>query len=275
MRLWLLRIRARLLRRDERARIIDLGFEAAQRADFGGFFRTVDLVGGLADWDAQTLAWAALAYYDAGHTVEAERLLALALEKEPNDAMVLMCYGRHLLHERRLRESIEYLRKAVASQPENAWALGRLGDAYRCSADYEHAQQCYLEAMRHNPGEVDAGVLYSGLGHVAAQREEWDEAARCWREAASRLPRDEEVWYNLGDALLHAGQYREAIKALKKNLRLGSEQPDWTLYDMARCYQQLGNIDRAREFCERALEHAPGDEDARELKSELEKAPAG
>lgn len=275
VRLWLVRIRARLLRADQRARIMVLGFEAAKRDDFGGFFRTVDLVGGLSGWGVCTLAAAALVYYRAGQATEAGSLFATALEEGADDPYVLKCYGKYLYQEERFAESLECLKKAVSGCPNDSWALAWLGGAYFRMGDTQEARRCYAESLRQGPAESDVGSVYSGLAHAMARLEDWDEAARCWREAASRLPRDEEVWYNLGDALLHIGRYREAIEALKRNLRLGSQQPDWTLYDIARCYQQLGDVFRASRFCDKALEHAPDDEDALALKSELGAALAG
>jgi len=270
MRVWALRIRAWTLRRDEGQPILHLAFEAARRNDFVGFFRAVDLAGGLSRWGAETVAWAALTYYDAGRTLEAAGLLAVALEKEPENALVLGCYGDYLQKEGEYQQSAEYLEKAHAARPDDPWTLSRLGDAYRCLGEWKRARQRYLEALSQKPPQTDTGLVYSGLAHVAAKQGDWSEAARCWQEAASRLPMDEEIWYNLGDALLQAGHYREATEALRKSLRLGSKLPAWTFYDLASSYHQLGDVSRARRYCEQALKYAPDDQDAQELMKELE-----
>jgi Flp pilus assembly protein TadD len=270
MRVGALRIRGWVLRRDEGQAILDLGCEAARRYDFAAFFRAVDWAGGVSRWGPQTLAWCSLPYYDGGRKQQAGRLITAALEMAPKDAVVLGCYGKYLQNEGRFRESIEYLERALAGRPNNPWILSLLGQAWRCLGKWEEARKYYLDAMRQDPDEDLAGVVNSGLAHVAAQLGDWSEAARCWRKAAMRRSWDEEIWYNLGDALLHVGDYHGAIKALKKNLRLGCEQPAWSYYDMARCYQQLGDIRLARAYCEKAFECAPNDEAAIELKKELE-----
>jgi tetratricopeptide (TPR) repeat protein len=274
MRLWALRTRAWTLRRDEGWAILHLASEAAQRHDFARFFRAVDLAGGLSRWGAETLAWAAQPYYEAGRTLEAAGLLAVALEKEPKSAAVLGCYGVYLQKEGKYQQSAEYLEEAHAAEPHDAWTLSRLGDTYRCLGEWEQARERYLEALRQGPSETDTGFVYSGLAHVAAQQSDWDEAARCWQEAAARLPMDEEIWYNLGDALLQSGHYREAIEALGKNLRLGSTLPAWTFYDLASSYHQLGDVPRARRYCEQALRNVPDDQDAQELMREIEASKA-
>jgi tetratricopeptide (TPR) repeat protein len=121
-----------------------------------------------------------------------------------------------------------------------------------------------------HPRSDELGGIYEGLGQLAAQLGEWNEAARCWREMAALLPRDEYVWYNLGDALVHAGDYHGAIDALSKDLRRGPKEPACTLYDMASAYYHLGDMRRAKVFCERVLKRAPSDADALALKRELQ-----
>jgi tetratricopeptide (TPR) repeat protein len=134
----------------------------------------------------------------------------------------------------------------------------------------DDAHRYFTQSLEHNPSPEAVGPAYVYLGHIAARREDWGEAARCWREAVVRLPRDGLVWYNLGDALLGTGEYREAIRALRRSLRLGTEEPAWACYDLARGYQRLGDIRRARTACEQALRYKPQDQDTLGLKSELQ-----
>jgi tetratricopeptide (TPR) repeat protein len=253
-----------------RSSILHLGFEAAEGRDFASFFRAVDLVGGLAGWDSPTLAKAALVEYDAGRPADAERILKEAMERAPSDPGVLMCYGRYLHDEGEFNLSLDYLKKALAARPNDPWVLGTIGAAYFGLGEMVEARRFYSESIRNYRPGPEMGWMYSCLGHAASRMQDWGEAARAWRKAAALLPEDEEVWYNLGDALLSLGDYRNAIKALRKNLRLGGEQPAWSYYDLARCYQQLGDVRRARTYCGKALEYAPNDEDAIELKKELE-----
>jgi YVTN family beta-propeller protein len=269
-RLCLLRVRGWLLRRDERRAIIALGFEAAQHEDLAGFFRTVDFVGGLSGWDAPTLASAASVYYDAGQTREAIGLFEAAIEGTPDDATVLANYARYLFKEGRVENSLAHLERALRARPEDPWIMAWLGGCHFRLGNMAEARRWYTQSLEHDPDLSDIGSIHSYLGHIAARTQEWEEAARHWRQAAPQLPSDEEIWYNLGDALLHTGKYREAIPALEKNLRLGSEKPALTYYDLARCYQQLGEVHRAKALCHQALRYEPQDQDALDLKSELE-----
>ena len=262
----------RMAKADPGPRLCKLAFEAAQRRDYGQFLLAVDLAGGVSDWHPAWLAVAALVYFDVGRVADAEKQLATALEKAPEDPDVLACYGEFLQKKDLHGDSIQYLSKVAGMMPANVrtWAL--LGHAYQISGSSAKARECYLRAMECQPGSQQLGHIYSGLGHVAAGMEDWTEAARCWREAAARVPRMEYVWYNLGDALLQAGEYGGAVQALRKDLRIGPQEPNYTYYDLASAYYHLGDLHRAMIYCERVLDLKPDASDALELKRELQKA---
>jgi tetratricopeptide (TPR) repeat protein len=229
------------------------------------------LAGGVSGWNAAGVAWAALIYYDAGQTSLAETMFARALEQEPGDPTVLQYHGEYLQRKGCFQESIGYLERAACARPEDADAWASLGDACWHLDQWEKARQYYLRAVSCHPGREQLGRIYYGLANVAEELQDWNEAARCWREAAERLPRDECVWYSLGNALLHAGDYQGAIEPLTRNLRMGSGRPAWTLYDMASAYYHLGHMRQAKVFCQRALRHEPNDSDALELLREVQR----
>jgi len=264
-------MKGRVLHLDVRERLGRMAMEAASRYDYREFMRIMDLAGGVSDWSPAWVAITALVYYDMGRIVEAERHITIALEKEPLDPTVLSCYGEYLQKKGAFQDSIEYLDRAAAAIPADArtWAL--LGHASRMLGQWDKARQYYLRGVGCRPGTEQLANLFDGLGHAAAQLGEWREAARYWREATAGLPRDECVWYNLGDALLHAGDYQGAIEPLTRSLRMGSGRPAWTLYDMASAYYHLGHMRQAKVFCERALRHEPNDPVALELLREVQR----
>jgi predicted Zn-dependent protease len=136
----------------------------------------------------------------------------------------------------------------------------------------DESRKCYLDCLDKHPSPDTRGWVYSGLGHLAARHEDWRAAADYWRKAAAILPDEEEIAYNLGDALLELGQYQDAIRTLNRNLRLGCANPAWTYFDLARCYQLLGDLDRARSYSDLVLRYAPDDQNALTLKKELSDA---
>ncbi|HUX00570.1 MAG: tetratricopeptide repeat protein [Phycisphaerae bacterium] len=276
VRLAILRLRALVFRRDERKAILLHAFRASQNGDFRGFARCIELVGGISQWDPQTLACAAVRYSDAGESESARRLLAQALEKRPDDPLVLLCYGNYLFKERQFQKAADCLKKALEGLPNDPWGLTTLGHTYFWLGRLEEARQCYLDSISHrDPHDLVVAEIYDALGQIAARLEQWEEAAQHWREAVTRSAKNGLFWYNLGDALLHAGDYRGAVKALRRSIRLGSERPAWDFYDLASCYRQLGDLRRARVYCDRSLSYAPYDEDALSLKAELESGGQG
>lgn len=60
-------------------------------------------------------------------------------------------------------------------------------------------------------------------------------------------------------ALMNAGQKEKAIELFSAIVK---EQPDWehgeALYDLAGCYEDLGNLPKADESYRRAIEYGPG-----------------
>jgi tetratricopeptide (TPR) repeat protein len=271
LRFFLLRAKALLSHRDLRAEVIHLGMAAARRGEFGDYSAAVLAAGGLsAGWDPATLAFAATAHYDAGQTAEAVRLLEAALKDGPDDPTVLSHYGRYLFKEGRTEESLRHLKCAQTGRPYDPWIMAMLGGCHFRLGDLAEARHWFMKSLNHQPRKDDIGPAYSYLGHIAARMEEWPEAVSAWREAARRMPGDQDTWYNLGNALYYVGDYRRAIRTLNENLRLGNQKPVWTYYVLARCYQGLGDIPRAKAFCEQALRPEPNNERAIALKSELE-----
>jgi tetratricopeptide (TPR) repeat protein len=270
MRLCLLRLKGALLRCNVRKELMKLAREAAYHRDFRVFFRATGLAGDLSDESASTLSWMAILYCEGGQQSEAERLFAAAFEKVPDDPTLLAYYGGYLQMGQLFRESIGYLQRALTAMPHEAWIWYRLGESYRCLGEWEKARECYLSSMERDVDGSETGANNNGLAYCASQMGDWKQAAVYWQEAAARLPHEGEIWYDLGDALVHAGDYRRAIMALRKSLRLGCRRPAWALYDLASAYYHLGENRQAKRYCEQTLRRDPNDADALELKRELE-----
>jgi tetratricopeptide (TPR) repeat protein len=221
LRLNLLLLQQVFFRKDKREAIVSMGLQEVRQGDFSALFYAVDRAGGVDGCKPSTAAKAALAYQEAGRNAEARRLLEDALKKWPEDGLVLSGYGSCLVAEGRFQEGVAYLTKGLAQRPKDPWLLSCLGAAYYGLNQWAESRRFYLESIQNNPQGLPLGLLYSFAAHAEAQLGLWPEAASHWREAAVLLPKDGEIGYNLGDALLHAGDYRGAIEALMQSLRLG------------------------------------------------------
>src|SRR5260370_41209264 len=116
-----------------------------------------------------------LTYAKAGNFEAAERELRQEAEAAPNDAEILGTLGSILAMWGKLEESIGWLEKALARDPENnitrrnlatnQWRLGRLPEARR-----------NLERLlKANPGDQQATLV---LGMVAENQHDYALAAR-------------------------------------------------------------------------------------------------
>jgi len=203
-----------------------------------------------------------------GDSALAERLLEAARAREPENAEVLVCYGSYLERKGNREEGIAFLERGLKADPNNATAFSWLGNAYYASGNLLRARECY-EASIKIEGQGN-GESYMGLAFVAGKEGKLEEELEFWREAVSRMPHDAMAWYNLGNALSCAGEWRSAMRALRRSLRLGWEQPHLALYGMALSYLELGRLRAARRFCTQALEAEPDFTLAMDLMQDIE-----
>ncbi len=83
------------------------------------------------------------------------------------------------------------------------------------------------------------------------------EAIPIFRRIVSENPHNHSAWFQLGGALISAGEYAESIAASEKALEVGH---DWygPHKNLGLAHDHLGNLDKAIEHYGRAVESAPG-----------------
>ncbi len=105
----------------------------------------------------------------------------------------------------------------LASDPGNVAALTGLGYTLAWSGRHSEAERRFREALRVAPGSLDA---LRGLAYVSLWRPDPEEALRRFADLRRRLPRDPDIELAYGQALLAAGNKREARGAFERVLRL-------------------------------------------------------
>jgi len=126
----------------------------------------------------------------------AEQLFREILEKRPDNAPVLNYLG-YMLADRgvRLDEALEYIGKALKSDPENGAYLDSMGWAYFKLDDMENAEKYLLEAISVSPNDPTIhdhmGDLYFKLGQLDLARDYWTKSVRISKdpEEAQRVRR--------------------------------------------------------------------------------------
>jgi tetratricopeptide (TPR) repeat protein len=117
----------------------------------------------------------------------------------------------------RLDEALGAYDRALAMQPENAWAWARKGRALRLLRRYEDALACYDTSLKLEPRYAWA---WKGRGMVLERMERLPEALDCHRAAAEIDPDDVWNWYNQAETLYRTGDTNGALTMLDQALKV-------------------------------------------------------
>jgi len=189
------------------------------------------------------------------------RLLEKALEIEPNYAQAIGLLAQ--AHQYRVnlgwaeskeessRIAREMAQKAHDLAPDDYRSYLVLGDIYLYDREFDKATAAIDRAIELNPNDPDVlaetaqALVYLGRPMEAAVQ----------IENAMRLSPFYPQWYLglLGWALYDAGQYEEALQAMKKI----DKPQSWVHRQMAATYVRLGEIEKAREQIEILLKLEP------------------
>ena len=141
-----------------------------------------------------------------GRAIEAERLLAKAIQVNPKNAMALNYLG-YMLADRgvKLQEAVAYIQRALALDPKNA---------------------AYLDS----------------LGWAQFRMSRVDEAEKNLRTALQYEADDPAILEHLGDLLMQTGRKEEALGVWQKALQNGHEEPDRVRKKILKA-QSAGRVD--------------------------------
>ncbi len=94
------------------------------------------------------------------------------------------------------------------------------------------AAGCNQNEAQKSPYGAPVGVLPTPLDIKSLQ------------DAASKAPKSEGAWTDLGNALMDSGRFKEAVDAYQKSLTLDPKNVDVRV-DMGTCYRNMGVPDKA------------------------------
>jgi len=137
----------------------------------------------------------------------------------------------------RLSEGEQALRKALALDPQYDAAYVVLGDLLEQSSRTADALDVFRKAMEMRPDLFFSYYYYGKLASKEGHENSADAIAKL-RKAVSLNPNFPEARYELGKALVQAGQTSEAIQQLNKSLELNPELAQ-SHYQLARIYKKL------------------------------------
>ena len=240
----------------------------------GRFAEAAEVFGALADRrprDRETLYWAALATFNAGHAADAEPLARRATDAALADARDAWGDGARQLKSRAADAltllavvlavrgddagALKSVEQAVALAPENFDAQLALGRARFGAGDDAGAVATFRAAVALNPRDARARFF---LATALERAGDADGALAAYRELAVAQPRASEGHLGLGVLLLKRGgrEAEEGIRELQRALEI-----DPNIYEarvaLGRALVARGRAAEAVEHLRRAAELAP------------------
>jgi tetratricopeptide (TPR) repeat protein len=159
---------------------------------------------------------------DAGNDQATERLISLYLEQK------------------RLTDAETWLRKYLGTHPQSVPAQAQLGRVLAAQGKNKEAL-ALLEAIPNAAGDPASA---RELANLYMQDKQYEPAARLYQSLLPRSPRDAELHWNLGSALLHLHKYPEAQDELLKAVSLKPSLAD-AYFELAFAAQQNKNYEMA------------------------------
>jgi len=195
-------------------------------------------------------------YWEMGDAESAEREWHEALKMAPQDPYTLGDLGMVYLKNQQYSEAVDFLKKSLEFDPDNAASHLYLGVAYMDTHALELAEPELRTAVSLFPlnsnarnalgklcleegrtveaeeqfrrsVEVEPNVRgYGGLGLIHWQRGDVKLAEQEWREALRLAPNDSSILNNLGLLCTNQGRYTEAVSFFHKAIELKPDDPN-------------------------------------------------
>lgn len=152
--------------------------------------------------------------------------------------------------------ALNFAQRAAQSAPNDPQLWFLLGYAARLDAKYKLSVDAYNHGLRLSPSSLDG---QSGLAQAYASMGRTDDAQKLLEKITAAAPQRTGDELLLGDLLMRAGNYQEALKPLSRAERYQAGARSELL--MAISYQHLNQLDLAHRYLEMAKKRAPDNPD--------------
>ena len=201
----------------------------------------------------------AYAAHDAGHTLQALRLLDEALRADPDHADLLFARGNVRRESDDATGAESDFRAVLVAQPAHAKAQNNLGAILLARGELPAAQAHFEAALRADAQFADAAF---NLGVVLHRRQRQTEALPWFERAAAWRPGFAAADLHLGRALADLGRLEESAVAMHR--AIAADPADAGAYnDLALLLTQMNRVDEAVAAHREALRRAPDDDEFR------------
>ena len=148
------------------------------------------------------------------------------------------------------------------------WSIYRLGLLMHDAGHTQQAAECFREVIERFNGALAERPADDGIRQMLrwalltcplSEFRDPERAFSLCNQAWKHDPGFRDDWNHLGIALYRLGRWAEAIAALEESTRLNSGGDSYDFYYLSMAYGQLGDVDAARSWLERAVEHKDND----------------
>ncbi|MGB8170693.1 MAG: sulfotransferase [Chthoniobacteraceae bacterium] len=194
----------------------------------------------------------------AGRLREAAVLLHRVLASTPDHAESLEKLGIISFQLGDSATAQEMLRRAVSAHPENESAWNNLGVVLEAHGSFAEADDCYRRAIALNP---QRGALHFNRGNTLRSLGRWAEAEASFRRCMAVDDAHAQARHNLGALLKERGERAEAERLFRETIALAPDMVDAHV-NLGSALQALGRDEEALAAYREALRLAPGYADA-------------
>ena len=156
----------------------------------------------------------------------------------------------------------KYCKSRIKKNPGAYFPRVALAEIYKYYKKYEEAREQYKEIMF--SGEM-RDIDYINYGEVLFRLKAYDSAVEIFFHVIDKHPHNKIANWCMGNSLMIIGEYDRAVVYLERLLLAGSKR-DVDYWTLARCYDGLGELEKAKTAYTKALTLKP---DSVELKEDL------
>lgn len=189
------------------------------------------------------------------NAVPKERVLSMFYNNKGADALVANSYSR----------AYSYFRAAAILSPSLQQSWVNLGVLYRMVGAYEQAELAYKHALTINDSHLTA---WENLAILYIHQERDEEAKAITEMVEARRRSNPYYHFILGEQDYDEGKYARAIEHYQRALRIDDSRHE-ILFSLARTYHQLGDINNAQRYLEKAVRHSPNEQDRSRYMSKI------
>jgi tetratricopeptide (TPR) repeat protein len=198
------------------------------------------------------------AYYRLDNYSDSYNNYTKALLLKKDNPQALYGLGLNLIKQKRYKEAIEQLEKAIANKVDSKEIYFTLASAYEELQELNKAAENYLQYIQTEPPNV--WISWRNLAQIYIKLNQTEKAIAAYREALKLRPDDISCNYNLAKLLASLEQYEEADSVYKKLIAI-NERDAVTYYgQIMQMYDQAGKYDQAIEAAKKIIELNPKNE---------------